>query len=108
MAAAAGAHTQVKRLCLGATSACPAGDSELRQLDSSVKRNTALIKRLRQISEDTREALLQDIARTNQSKYVTEAVAAVADASLKSKDVAAAVQVCASNSSRVKTMKNAI
>lgn len=44
------------------------GDADLRKLDSSVKRNTALIKRLRQLSGDAAGTILEDIARTNQSK----------------------------------------
>lgn len=41
---------------------------DLKKLDASVKRNTALIKRLRNITEDSAASLLDDIARTNQSK----------------------------------------
>ena len=71
-----------------------AGDSESKTLDSSVKRNSALIKKLRQLSEETKESLLLDILKTNQSKYVSEAVAAITEANVKSKDINAAVQVC--------------
>jgi len=59
-----------------------------------VKRNSALIKKLRQLSEESKDSLLSDIHKTNQSKYVSEAVTAITDASLKSKDISAAVQVC--------------
>ncbi|KAK9806738.1 hypothetical protein WJX72_000988 [[Myrmecia] bisecta] len=68
--------------------------AELKQPDSSVKRNTALVKKLRLITEDARAALLEDIYRVNQSKYVSEAVVAVAEGSLKIKDVPAALEVC--------------
>ena len=71
-----------------------ADNAEAKSLDSSVKRNSALIKKLRQLSEETKEALLLDISRTNQSKYVSEAVAAVTEASVKSKDIPAAIQIC--------------
>ncbi len=43
-------------------------EAALRKLDASVKRNSALTKKLRGISEEGRTALLEDIARTNQSK----------------------------------------
>lgn len=49
--------------CLVATD-----DSALKGLDSSMKRNTALTRKLRQLSEDTRQSILDDIAKTNQSK----------------------------------------
>lgn len=45
-----------------------ADEEALRKLDSSVKRNTALIKRLRLINEETRQSLLDDIAKTKQTK----------------------------------------
>ena len=77
------------------SSSCVAGGTfDSKSLDSSVKRNSALIKKLRQLSEESKGSLLSDIQKTNQSKYVTEAVAAITDASLKSKDINAAVQIC--------------
>ncbi|GJP55614.1 hypothetical protein CLOM_g14564 [Closterium sp. NIES-68] len=63
-------------------------------LDSSIKRNTAMIRRLRQLSEDQREAILDEVRAVNMSKYVSEAVAAIAEAKLKMADIPAAVQVC--------------
>jgi len=51
-----------------AISCTVADEGVLKKLDSSVKRNTALIKKVRQVNEDTREGLLDDIRRTNQSK----------------------------------------
>jgi hypothetical protein len=47
------------------------GDAEFKKLDSTVKRNTALVKKLRQIAEDGLESLLKDILATNQSKVGT-------------------------------------
>lgn len=42
--------------------------TDVKKLDASVKRNTTLIKRLRNITEESAALLLDDIARTNQSK----------------------------------------
>ncbi len=50
-------------------------DAALKSRDSSVKRNVALIKRLRALSEDTRQAVLEDIDKVNQSKVGATAVA---------------------------------
>ena len=44
--------------------------NDIKKLDASVKRNTTLIKRLRNITEDSVVSLLDDIARTNQSKVI--------------------------------------
>lgn len=66
----------------------------LRTLDSSIKRNTATIKKLKQINEELRESLVDDLKAVNLSKFVSEAVSAICEAKLKSSDINAAVQVC--------------
>lgn len=66
----------------------------LRSLDSSIKRNTAVIKKLKQINEEQREGLLEELKSVNLSKFVSEAVTAICDAKLRSSDINAAVQVC--------------
>ncbi|GLJ39978.1 hypothetical protein SUGI_0817920 [Cryptomeria japonica] len=66
----------------------------LRTLDSSIKRNTAVIKKLKQINEEQREGLLEELKSVNVSKFVSEAVTAICDAKLRSSDINAAVQVC--------------
>eukprot|EP00250_Pteridium_aquilinum_P005189 c15322_g1_i1 orf=194-3865(+) len=68
--------------------------SFLRTLDSSIKRNTAVIKKLKQINEEQREGLIEELKAVNLSKFVSEAVSAICEAKLKSSDINAAVQVC--------------
>lgn len=68
--------------------------SFLRTLDSSIKRNTAVIKKLKQINDEQRDGLMDDLRSVNLSKFVSEAVAAICDAKLKSADIQAAVQIC--------------
>lgn len=48
--------------------ACGAAADVLKSRDSSIKRNNALLKRLRALSEDTKEGVLADIQKVNQSK----------------------------------------
>lgn len=74
----------------------------LRTLDSSIKRNTAVIKKLKQINEEQREGLLEELKAVNLSKFVSEAVSAICDAKLKSSDINAAVQVCSTLHQRYK------
>ncbi|XP_042470696.1 regulator of nonsense transcripts UPF2-like [Zingiber officinale] len=66
----------------------------LRTLDSSIKRNTAVTKKLRQINDEQREALLDELRGVNMSKFVSEAVTAICEAKLRASDIQAAVQVC--------------
>lgn len=49
-------------------------EADLRRLDASVKRNTALTKKLRGITEESRAGLLDDIHRTNQGKVTVELI----------------------------------
>lgn len=65
----------------------------LRTLDSSIKRNTAVIKKLKQINEEQREGLMDELKNVNLSKFVSEAVTSICEAKLKSSDIQAAVQV---------------
>ena len=55
----------------------PAGEEALKQLDSSMKRNSALIRKLKALSEESRQSILDDIAKTNQSKVGRRGLAVV-------------------------------
>ena len=70
-----------------------ADEATLKQRDSSIKRNTALMKKLRAVTEEGRDALLRELRAVNLSKYVTEAAAALAEGKHKAGDVWAAVEV---------------
>ncbi|KAH7537348.1 hypothetical protein FEM48_Zijuj03G0083000 [Ziziphus jujuba var. spinosa] len=72
----------------------PERPGHLRTLDSSIKRNTAVIKKLKQINEEQREGLMDELRNVNLSKFVSEAVTSICDAKLKSSDIQAAVQIC--------------
>lgn len=74
----------------------PPEESYFKGKDSSVKKNSAFIKKLRTITEAQRESLEQEFAGLNLSRYVQEAVAAVIDGvpKLKLADVRCAAHVC--------------
>ncbi|KAF8777511.1 Regulator of nonsense transcripts 2 like protein [Argiope bruennichi] len=69
-------------------------ESFFSKLDSSLKKNTAFIKRLRNMTEMQRDSLIKDMEGLNLTKYISEAAAAIVDAKLKMSDVSTAVQVC--------------
>jgi regulator of nonsense transcripts 2 len=69
-------------------------EEDLKKLDSSMKRNTALIRKLKQLSDESCQAILDDITRTNQSMYVSEAAIAIVEAPFKLKDIPGVVRVC--------------
>uniref|UniRef100_A0A6N2MRB5 Uncharacterized protein n=1 Tax=Salix viminalis TaxID=40686 RepID=A0A6N2MRB5_SALVM len=66
----------------------------LETLDSSIRRNTAVIKKLKQINEEQREGLMEDLRNVNLSKFVSEAVTCICDAKLRTSDIQVAVQIC--------------
>ena len=65
-----------------------------RKLDSSLKKNTAFVKKLGKLTEQQRDSLSNELLLLNLSKYVQEVVSALTDAKLKMTDVACAVHVC--------------
>ncbi|KAJ8381550.1 hypothetical protein SKAU_G00023280 [Synaphobranchus kaupii] len=64
------------------------------RLDSSLKKNTAFVKKMRTLTEQQRDALSNDFASLNLSKYIAEAVGSVVEAKLKISDVGCAVHLC--------------
>ena len=70
-----------------------ADEAALKLRDSSIKRNTSLMKKLRGITDDGLDALLKELRGTNLSKYVSEAAAALAEGRHKASAAWAAVEV---------------
>ncbi|TRZ02758.1 hypothetical protein DNTS_029156 [Danionella cerebrum] len=64
------------------------------RLDSSLKKNTAFVKKLRTLTEQQRSALAQDWEGLNLSKYIGEAVSSLVEAKLKLSDVGCGVHLC--------------
>ncbi|XP_065640842.1 regulator of nonsense transcripts 2 isoform X1 [Hydra vulgaris] len=66
----------------------------LKKLDSSMKKNTTFIKKLRSINEQQKNALVNEFNGLNLSKFIQEAVTAMVEAKLKVSDVNAAAYMC--------------
>ncbi|XP_077976967.1 regulator of nonsense transcripts 2-like isoform X2 [Glandiceps talaboti] len=64
------------------------------KLDSSLKKNTAFVKKLKTMSEQHKESLSTDFNSLNLTKYIGEAVAAIIEAKFKMSDVSCAVHMC--------------
>lgn len=67
------------------------GDEYFARLDSSLKKNTAFVKKLKLFTSTQLEALLRELSALNLSKYISEICAALAEAKLKMTDVPAVV-----------------
>ncbi|KAK9503181.1 hypothetical protein O3M35_011806 [Rhynocoris fuscipes] len=68
--------------------------SALSKLDSSLKKNSAFVKRLRNFTGGQLDTFLKDLSGLNLSKYLSEVAAALVEVKLKITDVPAAVQLC--------------
>lgn len=69
-------------------------DSHFSKLDSSLKKNTAFVKKIRNFSGTQIDAYLKEMTGLNLSKYISEIAAAIVDTKLKMTDVSAAVKMC--------------
>jgi len=71
-------------------------DLSKEKLDSSIKKNTSFVKKLKvSLTSEKKNELLKDIKSLKLEKYIAEVVSAIAEAKLKNQaDIAAAVEIC--------------
>ncbi|XP_043257655.1 regulator of nonsense transcripts 2 isoform X2 [Colletes gigas] len=69
-------------------------DTYFSKLDSTLKRNTTFVKKLKNFSSIQLDTVLKDMMHLNLTKYVSEVATALVDAKLKMTDVAPAIKVC--------------
>jgi regulator of nonsense transcripts 2 len=66
----------------------------IKRLDSSIKKITAFIRRLKNLTESQKECLSKDITQLNLTKYISEVAAAFTEAKLKMNDINCALYLC--------------
>ncbi|CAG9824197.1 unnamed protein product [Phaedon cochleariae] len=69
-------------------------DAHFSKLDSSLKKNTAFVKKIKNFSSIHVDAYLKDMSGLNLSKYISEISAGIVESKLKMNDVPAAVRLC--------------
>ena len=67
-------------------------EAELSKLDSSIKKNGALAKKLRVLTDAAADGAIKDLHATNQSKFLSEAIQALFDACRKPSRVSVRTQ----------------
>lgn len=70
------------------------GEEFFFKLDSSLKKNTAFVKKLKQFTSAQLDSLLKDMSSLNLTKYISEVSSALSEAKLKLTDVSAAITLC--------------
>ncbi|XP_052781372.1 regulator of nonsense transcripts 2-like isoform X2 [Mya arenaria] len=64
------------------------------KLDSSLKKNTAFVKKLKLLSESQKESLTKEFNSLNLSKYIGEVAVSIVEAKLKMSDIGCAIHLC--------------
>lgn len=70
------------------------GDEYFSKLDSSLKKNTAFVKKIKQFTAPQLDSLLKDMSTLNLTKYISEVSSGLSEAKIKLTDVNAAVIFC--------------
>lgn len=70
-------------------------DSYFSKLDSSIKKNTAFVRKLKNFTEAQKESLMKDMNSLNLTKYISEVATGIVEAKLKMTDIPSIIQVCA-------------
>lgn len=68
-------------------------DAYFAKLDSSIKKNSAFVKKLRNLTESQRESILKELSCINLKKYISEVASSIVDAKIKMSDVNLALKV---------------
>ena len=77
-------------------------EAELSKLDSSIKKNGALAKKLRVLTDAAADGAIKDMHATNQSKFLSEAIQALFDACRKPSRVPCVLKARSTHSSLFK------
>ncbi|GMR48376.1 hypothetical protein PMAYCL1PPCAC_18571 [Pristionchus mayeri] len=72
----------------------PLGEQELRKMDSTLKKTTAVMKKIKMLNKEHAAALSADLDKINLSKFVEEMAVAVADTKFKISDLPSVVSLC--------------
>nr|CAD7440943.1 unnamed protein product [Timema bartmani] len=69
-------------------------ESYFTKLDSSLKKNTAFVRKLKMFTASQLDSLLKDMSTLNLTKYISEAAAALVEAKLKMNDISYVIKLC--------------
>lgn len=70
------------------------GESHFTKLDSSLKKNTTFVKKIKNFTGTQIDTYIKDMSGLNLSKYISEIATAIVDAKLKMTDVGPAIKLC--------------
>ena len=68
-------------------------ESDLHKLDSSLKKNTAFVRKVKNFSEAQKDSILKEMTTLNLTKYIGEVAAAIVEAKLKMNDLPGIIEI---------------
>ena len=66
------------------------------KLDSSIKKNSTFVKKLKNMTDAQKESIMKDMNGLNLSKYISEVAAAIVEAKIKLTEIPMALKICSS------------
>ncbi|KAF7495163.1 Regulator of nonsense transcripts 2 [Sarcoptes scabiei] len=69
-------------------------ESFMSELDSSIKKNTAFVKKIRNLAEPNKDALMKDLENLNLSRYISELAQGIVETKIKLNEVPLLLQIC--------------
>lgn len=81
-------------------------ESFFARLDSSIKKNTAFVKKLRNMTETQKEVILKDLNSLNLSHYVSELANAIVEVKIKVTEIPMAAKICSALHLRYRDFAN--
>ena len=66
---------------------------DLRKLDSSVKKNTAFVRKIKTYTESQKSSILKDLESLNLTKYISEVASAITEAKIKMSEVSSLLEI---------------
>ena len=64
------------------------------KLDSSIKKNSSFVKKLRNMTEAQKDVIMKDLASLNLSRYVSELAIALVETKIKLNEITMCVKIC--------------
>ena len=84
---------ELRRANVDASNNRPDDDRQFYKLDSSLKKNTAFIKKCKLFSDSQKSSLIKEMSGLNLSKYIGEVATALTEVKLKMADIGAMVEL---------------
>lgn len=64
------------------------------KLDTSIKKNTAFVKKIRNMTESNKDVIMKDLENLNLSRFISELATALVETKIKANEIGMFIQIC--------------